>query len=258
MSYQEKRIALTNGELAYLEAGEGPLLLVLHTSGGPLWTPLLEKLATERRVVMPVLPGFGGQPMLGGVATMADLADLAAEFVGTALTTEPVDVFGASFGGRIALYLAARHPALVAEIVLEAPAGVAVGADPAAQDPQAARTGLFAYPEKAKHLAPTPELAQTNSAAFRAYGGPVLVDDALVALLPSITAQVLVIMGTLDRVTPPEAGRFLARALPNVKLTYVYDAAHAIQVDQADAMFRVTRHFLDKGSAFIVANREYA
>jgi pimeloyl-ACP methyl ester carboxylesterase len=167
-------------------------------------------------------------------------------------------VFGASFGGRVALYLAARHSELVTDLVLEAPSGVALGADPAAQDPQAARTGIFAYPEKAAHLAPMPEIAEANRAAFRAYGGPVLVDEDLVALLPTIRTQVLTIMGTRDRVTPPEAGRHIAAAVPNGRVTYVYDAAHGVQVDQADAMFGVMRHFLDKGSAFIVASREYA
>ncbi|MGF7151180.1 pimeloyl-ACP methyl ester carboxylesterase [Sphingomonas zeicaulis] len=256
--YETKTAALAKGVVTYFEAGEGRPLLVLHTSGGPLWTPLLEKLAGERRVIMPVLPGFGGSAMLEGVASVVDLADLAADFIRTVIGAAAIDVFGGSFGGRVALYVAARHPELVADLVLEAPAGVALGADPAAQDPQAGRAGLFAYPEKAAHLAPTPQLAEGNRNAFRAYGGPLLVDDALVALLPTIETQVLTIMGTLDRVTPPEAGRHIAAAMPNGRVTYVYDAAHAVQVDQADAMFRVVRHFLDKGSAFIVASRDYA
>lgn len=249
---------LPGGAIPYLTAGSGTPLVVLHTSGGPLWTPLLEKLSTVRRVLMPILPGFGGTPLAEGVTSPGDLADLTAAFIRTVIGSSPVDVFGGSFGGQVALYLAARHPELVTDLVLEAPAGVAVGADPAAQDPQAARTGLFAYPDKAEHLAPTPELAEGNRTAFRHYGGPVLVDDALVALLPDIQHQVLTIMGTLDRVTPVEAGQYLARTLPNCKLSYVYDAAHAVQVDQADAMFRLVHHFLDKGSAFIVASREYA
>jgi pimeloyl-ACP methyl ester carboxylesterase len=196
--------------------------------------------------------------MLDGVASITDLADLVADFVRATFGEAPVDLFGGSFGGRIALYVAARHPELVADLLLEAPSGVAVGADPAAQDPEAVRKGLFAHSEKARPFAPTPELAQGNAAAFKAYGGPVLVDDALVALIPGIRAQVLVIMGTLDTITPPEAGHYLATALPTAKLTYVYDAAHAVQVDQPEAMFRVSRHFLDKGPAFIVASREYA
>jgi len=248
---------LASGNLTYLSAGAGELLLVLHTSGGPLWTPLLDQLAAVRRVVMPVLPGFGLMPMRDGLTTVEGLADLIAEFV--AETAEgAVDLFGASFGGRVALHLAARHPGSVGRLVLEAPAGVAVGADPATLDPQAARTGLFAHPEKAVGLKPTPELAASNGAAFRAYGGPSFVDEVLVAALPGIDAHTLILMGTLDPVTPIEAGRYLVSVMPHANLTYIYDAAHAVQVDQADAMFRLVRHFLDKGPAFIVATREYA
>lgn len=258
MTYETKTAELPQGAISYLTAGEGAPLLVLHTSGGPLWTPLLEQLTAVRTVFMPVLPGFGGSAMLAGISSVQDLAGLAASFIETVLGGEAVDVFGGSFGGQVALYLAATAPHLIAEMVLEAPAGVAVGADPSAQDPEAARKHLFAHPEKASHLRPSPELAQSNSAAFRAYGGPVLVDEALVALVPSIPTPTLVVMGVLDRVTPPEAGQYLAPTMPSAKLTYIYDAAHAVQVDQADAMFRVTRHFLDKGMAFIVASRDYA
>ena len=258
MSHDTRTVALPQGTLPYLIAGEGAPLVVVHTSGGPLWTPLLDILATTRRVLMPVLPGYGLTPMLDGVTSVSDLADLVADFIRAMSADAPVDLFGGSFGGRVALYVAARRPELVAELLLEAPSGVAVGADPGAQDPDAARTGLFAHPGKARPFAPSAELAQGNSAAFKAYGGALLVDEALLPLLPDIRAATLVIMGTRDTVTPPETGRYLTNALANAKLTYVYDAAHAVQVDQPEAMARVSRHFLDKGSAFIVASREYA
>ena len=47
--YETRTAALAKGVIPYFEAGEGAPLLVLHTSGGPLWTPLLEKLAAEGR-----------------------------------------------------------------------------------------------------------------------------------------------------------------------------------------------------------------
>jgi pimeloyl-ACP methyl ester carboxylesterase len=258
MIYETKSATTAGAPLAYLTAGVGEPLLVAHTSGGALWTPLLDLIAQTRQVFLPVLPGFGLTPMREGVASIADLADLLASFITEVIGAESVDVFGGSFGGQVTLYLAARHPALVGRLLLEAPAGVAVGADPAKQEPEARRKGLFAHPEKAAAFRPTPELAAGNGAAFRAYGGPILVDETLVTLLPKIDAHTLVVMGTLDRVTPPEAGQYLASVMPHVNLTYVYDAAHAVQVDQPEAMYRVARHFLDKGPAFVVASREYA
>lgn len=258
MSYETKTATVAGAPLTYHVAGAGEPLLVAHTSGGALWTPLLDLIAQTRQVFLPVLPGFDLSPMRAGVGSVEGLSDVLASFITEVIGAEAVDIFGGSFGGQVALYLAARHPALVGRLVLEAPAGVAVGADPARQDPEAARKGLFAHPEKAAAFRPTPETAAGNGTAFRAYGGPTLVDDNLVALLPSIDAHILVLMGTLDRVTPPEAGQYLASVMPHVNLTYIYDAAHAVQVDQPEAMYRVARHFLDKGPAFLVASREYA
>lgn len=254
MAYETLSVKLGTRAFPYLVAGEGEALLVLHTSGGPLWTPLLEMLAATRRVVMPVLPGFGGSDLVEGLADPASLAGWVAEFKSAVLGEEAVDVFGGSFGGQVALHLAADHPGLVRDLVLEAPSGVAVGASP----PAPGKPVLFAHPERAEGLMPSPEIAAANSAAFRSYGGPALVDKALLAKIDAVTIPVLVIQGTLDAVTPPEGARYLAGALPHCKMTYIYDAGHGVQIDQAGAMFKVVRHFLDKGPAFIVASREYA
>ena len=258
MTLEKRRATLAAGTIDYLVAGAGEPLLCLHTSGGPYWTPLIASLAATRRIYLPVLPGFDGSPMLANVSTFTDLADLAADFARTVIGGDPVDVFGASFGGRIALWMAARSPEVVGRLVLEAPAGVALGALPLALDRQAMIAGLFAYPEKAAGLRPSDAIAASNGVAFRAYGGTLAVDEALVALLPGIEAHTLVVMGTLDVITPPQAGWTLAATMPHVNLSYVYDAAHAVQVDQSEAMLRLVRPFFDKGPAFIVASREYA
>ncbi|WP_170304607.1 alpha/beta fold hydrolase [Croceicoccus estronivorus] len=249
----EKLVATVAGRPAsYVRAGNGPELLVLHTSGGPLWTPLLELLSTGRQVYMPVLPGFGGSEMVDGVNDVGGLADWVAAFKHEVIGESPVDVFGGSFGGQVALHLAANHADCVETMVLEAPSGVVAG------PPTAGRPTLFAYPEKAKDLLPDAATAKANSEAFRAYGGTAPSDPMLADLLPGIHQPTLVIMGTLDAVVPAQSGQYLARHLPNCKLTYLYDAGHGAQVDQPERMFRVMRHFLDKGPAFIVANREYA
>ena len=76
---------------------------------------------------------------------------------------------------------------------------VAVGAAP----PPPGKPVLFAHPEKAAGLMPTPEIAATNSAAFRSYGGPALVDEAV---------RVLEAAGRLRRVQPAEADAVISAA----------------------------------------------
>jgi hypothetical protein len=83
--------------------GEGPPMLFLHSSGGARLTPALERLAEKYRIYMPIIPGFDGTRSSERLRTMLDVADLAAEFVDTAIKS-PCDVIGQSFGGRSAAW----------------------------------------------------------------------------------------------------------------------------------------------------------
>jgi pimeloyl-ACP methyl ester carboxylesterase len=257
MTFERHQVALYTGELSYFVAGEGEPLLYLHPAGGALLTEMVQGLAKFRKVYVPILPGFDGTSRHAGVDTVVDLANLAAEFSALVIGEAP-DVMGASFGGWVALWMATLHPKGVGRLVLEAPAGLRFGMDENSLTPEAARANLFAYPAKAAAIAPTRETAIANGEAFRAYANGVFVDQALVAALPTIQAHALVLMGTLDVTVPPETGWTLTATLPHVNLSYVYDAAHAAQVDQPAACLRTIRPFLEKGAAFIVASREYA
>jgi len=251
MPFERKEIALGSGPLSYLVAGDGPALLYLHPAGGPLETKFLQGLAAAHRVHMPIMPGFAGTPERAGVATMTDLADLAAEFAAKAIG-KPTDVMGASFGGWIALWLALRHPGAVEQLVLEAPAGLAFGVDPKTFSPEEARRKLFLFPEKAADLAPPPEIAAANGAAFRRYSKGALVDDDLAGRVHGIKARTLVLMATADATIPASTGHFLAAKIPASHLSYIYNAAHGIQVDQPETTLRLVRAFLERGDAYVV------
>jgi pimeloyl-ACP methyl ester carboxylesterase len=255
--FERKTATLSKGALDYFVAGEGEPLLYLHSAGGALLTELIQTLALHRKVYVPILPGFDGAPRLPGVDSIQDLAELAADFAKTTIG-QASDVIGASFGGWIALWLAAKHPEAIGRMVLESPAGLRFGMDAGSLTPEAARANLFAYPEKLGAATPTREVAMANGAMFASYAAGVFVDDALVAALPTIQAHTLVLMGTKDITVPAATGWTLAGALPHVNLSYVYDAAHAAQVDQPALCLKMIRPFLDKGAAFIVASREYA
>jgi len=257
MTFERLTADLPSGPLPYLVAGEGDPLLYLHAAGGAMQTPFLQMLASHRRIYMPILPGFDGTPRMAGVETVVDLANLVADF-GARVIGGPSDVMGASFGGWIAMWLAQRFPERVGELVLEAPAGLRFGMDASSLTPEAARANLFAYPEKAAGVLPARETAIANGQAFQAYGQGLFVDEALVEALPTIRTRTLVLMGTLDVTVPKATGWTLAARLPAVNVSYVYDAAHAVEVDQPEACLRLVRHFLDKGPAFLVASREYA
>src|SRR3954454_8033245 len=102
--------------LRVFEAGEGPVVVLLHGLGGAAsnWTAVAPPLAEGARVVVPELPGHGGSSALPApVATL----DAYGERVAGVLDA-PAVVAGHSLGGLVALGLAVRHPEIVRGLVL--------------------------------------------------------------------------------------------------------------------------------------------
>lgn len=111
-----------HGALRYRLSGdpEGPAVLLIHGAGmhGGWWAPIVERLPTGLRLIVPDLRGHGASdwaaPGAYGIEDFAD--DLAALL--EAVAAGPVAVVGHSMGGRVALWLAAHHPAKVAALAL--------------------------------------------------------------------------------------------------------------------------------------------
>ena len=111
--------------MRYFVGGEGPPLVLIHGLGGSAanWALLAPALARRRRVVIPDLPGHGGSSPLPVVPNLDAFADRVA-LVAERETAVPAPIVAHSFGGVIALRLAARRPEVVTGAVLAAPAGI--------------------------------------------------------------------------------------------------------------------------------------
>jgi pimeloyl-ACP methyl ester carboxylesterase len=62
----------------------------------------------------------------------------------------------------------------------------------------------------------------------------------------------LILHGTADRAIPTESARLLKSRLKRSFLIYVWDAAHAIEVDQPERMLALIESFLQRSEAFVV------
>jgi pimeloyl-ACP methyl ester carboxylesterase len=253
MEVRLNEIKLGTGTLTYAEFGEGRPLLYLHAAGGPQISPFLEKLAATHQVYAPTAPGFEGTPAHDKVKSIRDLADLYGEFAAKVIKT-PCDVMGHSVGGWTALWLAVNYPDTIGQLVLEAPGGLRIGMKPMPPpaDPGELLRRLYIYPEKATGLIKPPEVTTANMQAFGRYSGGVLVDEALLARLPDIKARTLIVLATKDGMIPAKTGHVLKEKIPQSHLTYMFDAAHGIEVDQPERMLRLVTAFLERGEAFIV------
>lgn len=257
--FSEQQIELSTGPIRYLKGGTGPALLHLHSAAGPRLSPAIERLASKHTIFMPTAPGFNGTPAHANVTTMAGLAGVTAEFIRKAVG-KSCDVMAESFGGWIALWLAAKHPDLVEQLVLEAPAGMrtkGVGGLP--PDPAERDRKLYAVPERAPKEPRYEQVLPGNFKAVQGYTGGETLDAELVKALPQIKARTLLLFGTKEEVTPVEdVGRRLKAGIPHSHLSYIYGAAHAVEFDQPERVARLVGAFLERGEAFLVRTAEVA
>lgn len=229
------------------------------------WDPVVPFLAPHARVLR---CDFRGQLLSAGPPppTFEGHADDVAALLDS-LDLEDVAVAGTSFGGFVALHLAAAHPRLVRRLVVLtatealdgrmreqagalrdlAIAGARGGDGGRVFRALAPSTFSDAYlasmpqgwvEERAKQMAALPP------AWFESLAGlmeAVLALD-LTAVLPRIAAPTLVVGAELDRTFPPEHSARLARAIPGARLEIVSGAGHGVVVEQprtaADAILR--------------------
>lgn len=117
---------------AFVKAGSGPALLLLHGLGcdHTTWDPVIDALARRYTVIAPDLLGHGASAKpradysLGGYANgMRDLL--------TVLGIDKVTVVGHSFGGGVAMQFAYQYPERTERLVLVASGGLGPEVTPA-------------------------------------------------------------------------------------------------------------------------------
>jgi pimeloyl-ACP methyl ester carboxylesterase len=241
-------VSARGARIRFVEAGAGAAapLVLLHDGLASHETFLrtIEQLTSSSssspfRVIAPDLPGFGAsekpdpQRYAYGWDAFADsVADLVA-----ALGLGRVHVCGHAMGGGVALALAARHPAIVHKLVLVDALVYPIDEhmlDRGGRIPvlgailwrQVMGHALFrTYVEGSVYAGCTKVPDGRVDAFFAAFNAPAARQAAhativakadtrpLVARLPRVTAESLVVWGRDDSMAPVEHGRRLARAL---------------------------------------------
>lgn len=243
--------------------GTGPPLLVLN--GGFMtigaWDSFVSALAATRRVIR---CDFRGQLLTPGPyadSFQEHVADIVAllDFLGIART----DVAGASFGGEVALLLAAAAPDRVDRLTVITATDCAdarmrkgaldarARAERAAAGDREAAEAMFRsilnetwsagwlskqpadfVESRAKQLANLPPAYFEGGAALLR----LLETLDLRSELPRIRARTLVIGGAEDRVFPPEHSRAITAAIAGAELKIVPDTGHGLLFERPDVV----------------------
>jgi pimeloyl-ACP methyl ester carboxylesterase len=250
MTGPAERTVLVNGQPCRVwEAGEGEPLGVLAGFGGlPRWTPFLAALATQRRVVVPSLPGFPGGLGHDRLDDLADWVSATLDLLeGAGLAG--ADLVGHSVGGALAAEAAAFAPGIARRLVLVAPFGLFDEGDPVA-DPWAQRLeslpGLLCEkPERfVAELLPTSgeDAVERQVIVMRALEAAARLlwpngDRGLRKRLHRIRQPVLLVWGAADRVVPPSyAARFAQGIAGPTEVQLLEAAGHRADLDQPEAL----------------------
>jgi pimeloyl-ACP methyl ester carboxylesterase len=186
------------------------------------------------------LPGFGAAPPPLQAMGAADYAE-AVEPVLDALGATVV-VIGHSFGGRVAVHLAARRPAVVAGLVL---AGVPLVRLPGAKTGIALRYRAVRLARRLR-LVPGATLEQARrrygSADYRAASG--VMRDVLVRVvgesyeeqLAAVACPVHLVWGAADLVVPPVVAERALALLDSGTLTVLPGVGHDVPAEAPEAL----------------------
>ncbi len=110
---------------AYVKAGSGPALLLIHGIGdsSDTWRPVVEQLAEHHTVIAPDLLGHGRSEKPRADYTIAGFANGMRDLL-TVLEVERVTVVGHSLGGGVAAQFAYQFPERCERLVLVGSGGV--------------------------------------------------------------------------------------------------------------------------------------
>ncbi|MEU9448909.1 alpha/beta fold hydrolase [Streptomyces sp. NPDC048277] len=278
LDLEQHRVQTSLGEIAVAEAGEGPVLVMLH-GGGPgasgvsNYRQNLPALARHFRVILPDQPGFGGsyRPTEEDLRQRS-ITELTVDALYQALDALGIDTFhllGNSLGGAAAIAMAQQRPERVRRLVLMAPGGGWLPFGPTPTEGQKEmfryyngggpsekkmaafiRTMVFDHGQfgedvvRARYEASLDEshiaFYHRYNAAFAKRGGM----DPLWRDLHRITAPTLLLWGRDDRTITLDGAQLMLKQIRDVQLHVFSRCGHWVQLERQHEFDRLVAGFL--------------
>ena len=263
-SLSEQLVDSPVGKLQVFRGGSGPQLVYLHSAAGESVIPVLEDLAADHDVVVPVFPGFGESEGIAQIDGMEDAVFHLLDVWELLELRQPI-VVGCSLGGWMALELCTRYPDRLGRMVLVNPVGIRVEGAPIAEmfgrppgelaqmlfsdqdHPVAA--AMHAMGEFAGDVGRETEIPvevvlpmwKAISATAKLAWDPYLHNPKLAGRLRRADVPTLVVVGADDGLVPAPVPEAIAAALPDARLVVLDDAAHMLPLERPDELAALVR-----------------
>jgi pimeloyl-ACP methyl ester carboxylesterase len=216
-------------------------LLLLHGWGTSLdtFTPLADDLGRFFRVTAFDFPGHGESGLPPAAWTVDDFVGLTLDLM-AALGIERAAILGHSFGGRVAIKLAAKRPEAVERLILVDAAGI----PPRRTVKRVLKRGAsrfanavgrrFGRPGQALRRRIVARIASPdylNAGPLRDTFLTVIKED-LRPVMPRIGCPTLLVWGESDEDTPLADAQAMERLIPGAHLLVLKNAGHFSYLDQ--------------------------
>jgi pimeloyl-ACP methyl ester carboxylesterase len=255
---QDHRTVVAAGlQVHVASAGSGEPVVVLHHSTGPLWSGFYDRLAEDRQVLAPDMPGYGQSERPVTARTPTHLAIILHRAFDE-LDLDSVDVVGLGFGGFVACEMLAMNPRRFNTLTLVGSAGLRPR-EGEIHDPM-----MESWTEYMRHSLSTddafvtlfgPEPAQelinlwdfSREMTARVAWKPWMWSLQLPALLQGIHTPTLVVWGSHDRVVPIDCAHQFVELLPNSRLEIVEGVGHAVDLEGPVELAGLVSGFVGSG-----------
>src|SRR5918992_858747 len=257
-------IRMDDIQMAYTDARVGQPVVLIH--GYPfnrsLWDEQVAALSNSYRIIVPDLRGFGESDASSGPATMNRMAEDLAQLLDHLEISRAV-VGGLSMGGYVALAFYKQFPSRVSALVLadtRAQADTEEAKQTRAQQAEKVLSeGMASIADAMLPKLLTPEtvskrpdivkrvrdmmLKTKPEGAASALWGMAEREDQT-ELLPKITAQTLIIVGTEDALTPVADSEKMHNAIAGSCLVVIENAGHVSNLERTGPFNEALMDFL--------------
>ena len=256
------RITARGIQIHYEQAGAAgaPEVLCLHGWGCTMkhFEPIAGDLAKDYHVTVIDFPAHGQSQKPEAPWSVGDFAACVKELM-EKLAIAPCDIIAHSFGGRVALYLAAHWPDMVKRLVITGGAGIR---KPETVEQKKRKASFQRKKKLLQGLMNVPLLggaaAKGMEALRQKYGSADynaldedmrktfvrVINEDLRPLLPQIQASTLLIWGENDQDTPLWMGQAMEQEIPDAGLVVFENDDHYAYLRQWPRFVAVVRAFL--------------
>jgi pimeloyl-ACP methyl ester carboxylesterase len=241
------------GQNLYFEKqGVGNVLLFVHGWGGSVESlkklSLLSKYDSQSYIID--LPGFARSNAPSEIWGVDEYAEILIAFIESINNGNPINYFGHSFGGGLGVYIAAKRPDLIENLVL---CGAAVVREPkVARSVRLAQKYVPGYERIKEYVHPIKRLIYKTAfpesdslkhphveASFRK-----IIQDDLQKYLADVKCPTLILWGDEDRDTPLEYGRIIEKGIEGSVIKVFNGYSHNLPLVNPAEVYSEINNFL--------------